>query len=43
MCRVGMPGDPARIAARLTREAWAKQTKERNFNRPLVSSHQAFD
>jgi hypothetical protein len=28
--------DPARIAGRLTREAWAKQAGERNFNRPLV-------
>jgi hypothetical protein len=34
--KVALNGDDlARMAARLTREAWAK-TKERNFNRPLV-------
>lgn len=34
--KVALNGDdPARIAARLTRDVWAK-TKQRNFNRPLV-------
>jgi hypothetical protein len=28
--------DPARIAARLILEVWAKQTKERSFNRLLT-------
>ena len=31
--------DPARIAGRLTREAWAKRTKESSFNRPLNYQH----
>jgi len=38
--KVALAGDdPARIAGRLTREAWAKRPKESSFNRPLNYQH----
>ena len=37
--KVALAGDAARIAGRLTREAWAKRPKESSFNRPLNYQH----